>query len=86
MRALADGDRDDRSYPSSWGASNREFHLTTDEEKLRMLLAKALSIAVVENVDRATIHQALLLIPEYCGAFKDIARYGMIPSRYREAD
>lgn len=84
LKVVERGGRDDRSYTCSWGCCNAEFDTADDADKLRMLLAKSISIVIIDRVQPKAIHEALLVIPEYRNAFEDIAPCEMIPDRYRE--
>ena len=65
--------KDDDDYISSWGACNGDFAEANDETRLRMLLAETVNLTVNEGIAPKTVHEALMVIPEYRSAMINAA-------------
>ncbi|MES3043736.1 hypothetical protein [Sphingomonas faeni] len=73
LKVVDSNDKEDEDYISSWGACNSEFSQASNEKKLRMLLTENINLTVNEGIPPTTVHEALMVIPEYRAALMEAA-------------
>lgn len=73
---------DDPDYIASWGACDSNFNAAGDERRLGMLYEQFHRLVLIYEMDPQTVHEALLVIPEY----RDSPPGDLLPARYQERD
>ena len=65
VKVIEVGQQIDRRYFLSWGSPNAEFRLAEQQQRLSLLLAKAMELTLYHGFKPHVVHRALLPIHEY---------------------
>jgi hypothetical protein len=83
LKMVTNGKDDDKSYPASWGNCNLEVKESNDADKLKLIFAKIMYLALEEKIPIGDIHDQFSRIPEYRKLIADYD-YHILPTRYHQ--